>query len=113
MPIKPENKKLYPDNWKEISERIRYERADNRCEHHRIINYDREGAVWGRCNAKNGQPSLQTGSIVVLTVAHLDHNPGNCEDDNLEAMCQRCHLRYDQHHHRACDKTIDLFGESK
>lgn len=32
---------------------------------------------------------------VVLTVAHLDHTPENCADDNLAALCQRCHNRYD------------------
>lgn len=32
---------------------------------------------------------------VVLTVAHLDHTPENCADDNLAALCQRCHLGYD------------------
>ena len=100
MPISPENKKLYPDNWKEISEYIRYDRADNFCEH-------------GDCEAENGKPHPVTGSTVVLTVAHLDHDPSNCADDNLEAMCQRCHLRYDQHHHTACDKTIDMFREQK
>lgn len=31
MPIKPENKKLYPKNWKEIRAKI-LERADNKCE---------------------------------------------------------------------------------
>jgi hypothetical protein len=37
---------------------------------------------------------------IVLTVAHLDHQPENCADENLKAMCQRCHLRYDVDHHR-------------
>jgi len=37
---------------------------------------------------------------VVLTVAHLDHNPANCDPENLRAMCQRCHLAYDAEHHR-------------
>jgi hypothetical protein len=31
----------------------------------------------------------------VLTVAHLDHQPEHCGDDNLKAMCQRCHNRLD------------------
>ena len=38
---------------------------------------------------------------IVLTVAHLDHQPENCSDSNLKAMCQRCHLRYDVKHHQA------------
>jgi hypothetical protein len=32
---------------------------------------------------------------VVLTVAHLNHDPADCRDENLKAMCNRCHLRYD------------------
>jgi len=95
MPISPENKKLYPDNWYEISYRIRFGRAGGRCEHN-------------GCMAVNGMPHPITGSMVVLTVAHLDHDPSNCDDDNLEAMCQKCYLRYDQHHHRSCDKTKEL-----
>lgn len=100
MPIKPENKARYPKDWKTISERIRFDRAKNQCE--RII----DGT---RCAAMNGQAHPITGSKVVLTVAHLDHTPEHCDDDNLMAMCQRCHLRYDQHHHRACEKTGDMF----
>lgn len=34
-----------------------------------------------------------------LTVAHLDHNPMNCSDDNLKALCSGCHLRYDKFQH--------------
>lgn len=93
MPIRPENKARYPKNWKEISLRIRKERALGRCEFCKI--------------AYNGQPHPVTGSKVVLTVAHLDHQPENCSDDNLAAMCQRCHLTYDAQHHAATRrKTI-------
>jgi hypothetical protein len=84
MPIKPENKALYPDNWKQISERIRFERAGNKCE-------------W--CGAENYKPHPITGSKVTLTVAHLDHNPQNCEDENLRALCNKCHIGYDAKHH--------------
>jgi len=38
---------------------------------------------------------------VVLTVAHLNHTPEDCGDDNLRAMCQGCHLHYDRDHHAA------------
>ena len=40
-----------------------------------------------------------TGSKVVLTTAHLDHTPENCDPANLRAMCQGCHLHYDRDHH--------------
>lgn len=56
--------------------------------------------------------------VIVLTVAHLDHRPENCEPDNLAAMCQRHHLAYDLLHHRqtayatrrAASNTPDLFA---
>jgi 5-methylcytosine-specific restriction endonuclease McrA len=80
MPIRPENKALYPKDWKQISLRIRFERAGGRCE-------------W--CPAENGKPHPVTGSKVALTVAHLDHNPSNNVDSNLAALCQKCHLNYD------------------
>jgi hypothetical protein len=34
-------------------------------------------------------------SRIVLTVAHLDHIPEHCADENLRAWCQKCHLGYD------------------
>lgn len=52
-----------------------------------------------RCPARHGHVHPSTGSQVVLTTAHLDHTPENCEDDNLRAMCQSCHLNYDRSHH--------------
>ncbi len=33
--------------------------------------------------------------MVVLTAPHLDHDPANNADDNLAALCQACHNRYD------------------
>lgn len=91
MPIRAENKSRYPKDWPQISKRIRMERAGGRCEF-------ADGGK--RCDAVNGQPHPITGSRVVLTVAHLNHTPEDCADDNLLAGCQRCHLRYDAGHHR-------------
>jgi hypothetical protein len=47
----------------------------------------------------NGGEAYGTGSKVVLTTAHLDHTPENCDPANLRAMCQGCHLHYDREHH--------------
>jgi hypothetical protein len=33
---------------------------------------------------------------IVLTIAHLDHALVNHTDENLAALCQQCHLRYDK-----------------
>jgi len=89
MPIRPEEKDKYPKNWKEIRKRI-LKRAKNRCE---FRDESRK-----RCKALNHKPHPITGSRVVLTIAHLDHNPENCDDKNLKAGCQRCHNRYDIKH---------------
>lgn len=85
MPIRPENRKLYPSDWKDVTAKIR-ERAGNRCE---------GSPAYPDCRAQNGEPHPVTSSRVVLTVAHLDHDPRNSDPANLRAWCQRCHLMYD------------------
>jgi len=92
MPIRPENRARYPKDWKAISARIRGDRAGGRCE---CTGECGSECCQGRCGAWNGEMHPVTFSKVVLTVAHLDHVPENCADDNLKAMCQRCHNRYD------------------
>ena len=89
LPIKPENQRLYPDDWKDIS-LARREAAGWRCE---------GSDAYPGCRAKHGFQHPVTESIVVLTVAHLDHDPANCDPANLRAWCQRCHLTYDAKHH--------------
>ena len=106
MPIRPENLKKYPPDWPAISRRIRFERAEGRCECCGECGTDHSKELYvplppyERCQAIHGCPHPITGSDVVLTVAHLDHAPENCGDDNLKAMCQRCHNRYDGPHRR-------------
>lgn len=95
MPIRPENKDRYPEDWDAISAAIR-QRAGNRCECEGECG---RGTHDGRCPNRQGQPAYGTGSTVVLTTAHLDHTPENCDDDNLKSMCQGCHLHYDRKHH--------------
>lgn len=97
MPIRAENRHRYPDDWPDISRHIRKYRAADRCECDGRCGTDHHG----RCAARNGQPNPMTGSTVVLTVAHLDHQPENNDPANLMAACQACHLRYDAAHHRA------------
>ena len=92
MPIRPENRNRYPADWPEISQRIRFQRADGQCECDGRCGEDHPG---GRCKATHGKPHPITGSTVVLTVMHLDHCPEHNDDANLMAGCQRCHNRYD------------------
>ena len=85
MPIRPENRSRYPNDWPQIR-RHRLESAGYACE---------GSPAFPDCRARNGRPRPVTGSIVVLTIAHLDHTPENCAPDNLRAWCQRCHNTYD------------------
>ena len=92
MPIKKELKHLYPKNWKEIRANI-LKRANNCCEFCGVPDHS-----W--------RPSLNSTSPsdavkVILTIAHLDHDPTNNNPANLRALCQRCHNRYDAEHRSA------------
>ena len=118
MPIRPENRARYPKDWKTVRARI-LERAGHKCESCGVV----DGAVGGRtgdgtwvyaqpgCGAANAGTYPKPGAVgfcgppgsglvlplvrIVLTIAHLDHTPENCEPSNLRAWCQRCHNRYD------------------
>lgn len=61
----------YPPDWDEIATRIK-DRACRKCV---------------RCGHAH---NVETGHV--LTVHHLDGDKANCEDWNLAALCQRCHL---------------------
>lgn len=140
MPIKPENKARYPADWKEIRAEI-LERAGNCCERCKVPNGERivrgkgadddtymtsdaevycasTGKSLGRCRM-HAYETDGKGVDIVLTIAHLDHVPENCGEPgnrpNLQALCQRCHLRYDAAHHaetaRATRKKRNALGD--
>jgi len=120
MPIRAENKDRYPKDWKRIRAEI-LKRAKDRCEFCGVS--DRALGYWvkdsGRvtktepasamtemfvrvpmCMAREPVVKYINGICrkiirIVLTVAHLDHQPENCDPDNLRAFCQRCHNRHD------------------
>lgn len=86
MPIRPDKRALYPSDWKtRVVPSIR-ERSGNVCE---------GSPAYPECRAANGAAHPVTGSLVVLTVAHLNHEPGDCRPENLRHWCQRCHNTYD------------------
>lgn len=119
MPIRESQKHRYPKNWRAISDSIRFDRAEGRCECTGQCGSDHEGrcdaphgediarlrrdpAVWRRCedfSCGEYEPGWHKAIRIVLTVAHLNHTPEDCHPENLMAMCQRCHLRYDRFEH--------------
>jgi hypothetical protein len=90
----PYDRSLYPPDWPAISRRIRA-RAGGQCECTGECGLHRAHPGPRRCVERNGAPAIWAKGRVVLTVAHLNHDPADCRDENLKAMCNRCHLRYD------------------
>lgn len=122
MPI---NYKDYPENWKEIRQRILL-RENNCCQFCFVPNYaiiyrPVKGAIeWLLMPEGSGadvlvdfEPKTKFTKII-LTIAHLDHDKENHEvnDDRLAALCQRCHLLYDLDRHIAKRKANRILKES-
>lgn len=115
MPI---DYKEYPDDWEQISLRIRKERAGDRCETCGIPNgilvrrKKANGADWENALEGETEDAVWKKPVrIVLTVAHVgaplaDGSPGDKHDkhdvreENLKALCQRCHLKLDQKDHQ-------------
>ena len=103
MPIKPEHRARYPANWGEIRASI-LERAQGSCEWCGVPNSvwrNRGTGAWTRNPEQVDAWAIDGDRVtkIVLTIAHLDHQPENNEPANLRALCQRCHLDWDRDHH--------------
>lgn len=53
------------------------------------------------CPAVNRRPHPETGSIVVLTLAHMDWDETHADLERCRMLCQRCHNNWDAAHRRA------------
>ena len=121
----PCNYKLYPSNWKtEIVPQVKA-RDKNCCAFCGVKNYSvgyrqnskfisTAGNEW-HDKAGNGELSYKEARelvkhcnefaddnliVIVLTVAHLNHDINDNDLSNLKALCQKCHLDYDKEHHK-------------
>ncbi|RZT46432.1 hypothetical protein EV283_3380 [Sphingomonas sp. BK036] len=118
MLIRPEHCWLYPIDWRELSQLVRFRRAKRRCDHcHRphgkvVVHlgdgrwWDPNRSIWRdgrgrrvRLPGDNIIASIRS-TRVVLACAHLDHDPTNSAQYNLAALCQRCHRVHDATEHR-------------
>lgn len=76
----PMNRSLYPEQWDAIAAAVK-EQAGWRCE---------------SCNAQCRYPGEKFDTHRrTLTVAHINHTPMDCSEENLVALCPACHLAYD------------------
>lgn len=116
--------KIYPKNWKsEICPRI-LERANNCCEFCGLQNNtrgyrDKKGNFYSLkqvfddldnmgydyfehelSNCVDNRGFIKKSIQIILIVTHLDYDIANNSDDNLKALCQRCHLNYNLEHHQ-------------
>lgn len=107
MPIRKSEREKYPQDWDKLSLAVRV-----------AAGWCCEGSLkYPDCRAEHGREHPVTGSIVILTVGHLNHDPTDCRRENLKAWCQRCHLAYDYEHHqrnaaatrRESKQTLELF----
>lgn len=96
MPISPAKMKYYPGGsihskeWKAFRAFLLF-RAGNRC----------EGTPQRpQCRAANGKPHPETKSVVVLTIAHMDHDETHADPNRCRALCQRCHNKWDAPHRK-------------
>ncbi|NET39591.1 MAG: HNH endonuclease [Cyanothece sp. SIO1E1] len=96
----PMNRQLYPHDWEAIALAIKRQ-ANWQCQQccRPCKRPDQTWLDFKRFLKQMGLWSLierpfKRGRFV-LTVAHLDHQPANCDPANLRAWCSVCHLRYD------------------
>ena len=119
MPVRPELRHLYPPHWRELSLRVRFERAGGHCQgcgrpHLTRIQclpdgrwFDEAAEAWRnrRGKATQGPDLVEATQMrttrVVLAAAHLDSDPSNNQLANLRCLCQRCHMIHDRRHHLA------------
>jgi len=96
--------------WKQIRAEI-LGRAGQRCEQCGVpdLAYRISGGDAWTLNAEQAEAWAMDGervSRIVLTVAHLDHQPENCDSSNLRALCQRCRFAHDiDHRQRSAGKA--------
>lgn len=83
----PWDKAAYPSAWKAIRAAV-LARAHGRCE---------GTPLHPDCDAHNYDAHPETGSLVILTTAHLCRCEPKCgELSHLRMLCQRCHLSLDR-----------------
>ena len=109
MPMKRE---LYPVDWEEIAAKLKDE-VGQKCEECGVPNHEwihrrlDNPAVWISALDEAGEAEwywnveqyTEEPIQVILTTAHLDHDPSHNDRSNLRVLCQRCHLVYDSSHH--------------
>lgn len=102
------DRSLYPSNWDEIARQIK-QGANWHCEScNRPCRLPKEdfldflmrldwtvGEAIAAMLDSQGNPCASKETRFVLTTAHLNHRPEDCNPVNLMALCSVCHCRMD------------------
>ncbi|MEM9136498.1 MAG: hypothetical protein AAGB01_04010 [Cyanobacteria bacterium P01_F01_bin.42] len=104
----PMDRSLYPDNWDELAFQIKTEANWCCTECGRPCRQPGESfdVFLKRCWSPSleaqypsyemeGDRHVSKAGRFTLTVAHIDHEPQNCDRNNLKALCAPCHGTYD------------------
>lgn len=115
----------YPQNWKSEIRPDILKRADYKCEFCKAKDrelyirgiydgcecyQDMDGNIFASTDGMKigadyvgevaNHTTKDTSVVIVLTIAHLDHDIENNNYDNLKALCQKCHLNLDKELHQ-------------
>lgn len=96
----PWDRALYPDDWESLAYQIK-QGTNWRCQQcAKACRRPKETIpeFLSRAYAHTRQfdhEIVQHPQRWTLTVAHLNHIPGDCRPDNLRALCAPCHCRMD------------------
>jgi len=132
MPIRRQHRWLYPIDWQQLTDQIRFDRAKGRCEqclrpHGKLVYHLGDGRWWdeeaeswrngqGRLLKRPVTPALHNGplktTMVYLATGHLDHDPGHNHPRNLKAFCQRCHILHDHEEHKRRRRVTFLMSKA-
>ncbi len=126
----PMDRSRYPNNWNAIARAVKdsaqwkCQECGRPCRRPGEVLFDfivrMEGEDWPELDWVN-QTAVSTicehPTRFVLTVAHLNQKPSDCEPENLKALCAPCHLRHDAPHRKANSRAkrersgqLPLFG---
>lgn len=109
----PMDRRLYPENWEAIALAVKTA-ANWQCQEcgrpcrqpgesvadliERLAGSTWNSDLWDTIEDEEfefGCAEVPRPQRFTLTVAHLDHQPWNCDRANLRALCSVCHCRYD------------------
>lgn len=120
--MSPMQRDLYPKNWDSIAHAVKTA-ANWTCQSCGKV-CRQQGEIWTdyliRVNPSVGEAIGMAAHPIRydLNAAHLDHNPPNCNPENLMALCNPCHCRMDlkaiplkQHMKRERHGQMTLFKE--